>query len=77
MARYAYLNNKYINFKDANIHIEDRGFQFSDSVYEVVKVINKKLLDFDFHIRRLRYSTSQLSFNLNIDKKKFKKYFII
>ena len=68
MARYAFLNNKYINFKDANIHIEDRGFQFSDSVYEVVKVINKKLLDFDYHISRLRYSTSQLSFNFNIDK---------
>jgi Branched-chain amino acid aminotransferase/4-amino-4-deoxychorismate lyase len=50
MIRYVYLNNKYINFKDAHIHIEDRGFQFSDSVYEVVKVINKKILDFDFHI---------------------------
>ena len=75
MARYAYLNNKYINFKDAKIHIEDRGFQFSDSVYEVVKVINKKLLDFDFHIRRLRYSTSQLSFNFKIDKKKIQKIF--
>ena len=75
MIRYVYLNNKYINFKDAHIHIEDRGFQFSDSVYEVVKVINKKILDFDFHIKRLNYSTRQLSFNYKIDKKKIQKIF--
>ena len=55
MSNLVYLNSKYIPFKDAKIHIEDRGFQFSDSVYEVVKIINKKLLDFDFHIRRLKY----------------------
>ena len=45
MANLVYLNNKYIPFKDAKIPIEDRGFQFSDSVYEVVKIINKKILD--------------------------------
>ena len=39
MSKYVYLNNKYVNYKDAKIHIEDRGFQFSDSVYEY-KYIN-------------------------------------
>ena len=75
MRRYAYLNNKYTNFRNTKIHIEDRGFQFSDSVYEVVKVFNKKLLDFDFHIKRLKYSTSELKFNIKIDKKKLHKVF--
>ena len=60
MSKYVYLNNKYVNYKDAKIHIEDRGFQFSDSVYEVIKVINGKLLDIEFHLRRLKYSTSEL-----------------
>ena len=55
MPNLVYLNSKYIQFKDAKIPIEDRGFQFSDSVYEVIKIINKKMLDFDFHIRRLKY----------------------
>ena len=36
MSKYVYLNNKYVSYKDAKIHIEDRGFQFSDSVYEAV-----------------------------------------
>ena len=42
MPNLVYLNSKYIPFKDEKIPIEDRGLQFSDSVYEVVKVINKK-----------------------------------
>ncbi len=76
MSRYVYLNNKYVNYKDANIHIEDRGFQFSDSVYEVIKVIQKKILDYNFHIRRLKYSTKELDFNFKLDKKKLHRIFI-
>ena len=75
MTNVVYLNNKYIPFKDAKISIEDRGFQFSDSVYEVVKIINKKLLDFDFHMRRLKYSTSELNFNFKVDIKLLNKIF--
>ena len=75
MPKLVYLNNKYIPFKDAKIPIEDRGFQFSDSVYEVVKIINKKILDFDFHIRRLKYSTSELNFNFKVNSKLFNKIF--
>jgi D-alanine transaminase len=75
MPNLVYLNGKYIPFKDAKIPIEDRGFQFSDSVYEVVKIINKKMLDFDFHIRRLKYSTSELNFNFKVNSKLLKKIF--
>ena len=76
MTTYAYINNKYVNFKDAKIHIEDRGFQFSDSVYEVIKVLNYKLLDINFHIRRLKYSTKELNFNIKINKNLLTKIFI-
>jgi len=75
MPNLVYLNSKYIPFKDAKIPIEDRGFQFSDSVYEVVKIINKKMLDFDFHMRRLKYSTSELNFNFKVNSKLLKKIF--
>ena len=75
MPNSVYLNNKYVNFKDAKIHIEDRGFQFSDSVYEVIKVLNHKLLDIDFHIRRLKYSTKELNFNISINKNLLTKIF--
>jgi D-alanine transaminase len=75
MSRIVYFNNKFLKFKDAKISIEDRGVQFSDSVYEVIKVINKKLLDFDFHITRLKYSTKELNFNIVIDKLLLNKIF--
>ena len=75
MPNLVYLNSKYIPFKDAKIPIEDRGLQFSDSVYEVVKIINKKILDFDFHIKRLKYSTAELKFNFEINSKLLKKIF--
>ena len=76
MPNIAFINSKYIEFKNAKVHIEDRGFQFSDSVYEVLKVINKKLIDFDFHFKRLKYSSSELKFNLKIDKKKLFRIFL-
>jgi D-alanine transaminase len=75
MPNLVYLNSKYIPFKDAKIPIEDRGFQFSDSVYEVVKIINKKMLDFDFHMKRLKYSISELNFNFKVNSKLLKKIF--
>lgn len=75
MSKIVYFNKKYIPFKKAKIPIEDRGFQFSDSVYEVLKVINKKILDFDFHMRRLKYSTSELNFNFKLNSKLLKKVF--
>ena len=76
MSKYVYLNNKYVNYKDAKIHIEDRGFQFSDSVYEVIKVINSKILDIEFHLSRLKYSTSELNFNFKINKPSLKNIFL-
>ena len=75
MSKIVYLNKKYIPYKEAKIPIEDRGFQFSDSVYEVLKVINKKILDFDFHMRRLKYSTSELKFNFKLNNKLLNKVF--
>ena len=40
MPNFAYINNKFVNFKSAKIHIEDRGLQFADSVYEVIAVLD-------------------------------------
>ena len=75
MSRFVYLNSKFIKFKDAKIHIEDRGLQFSDSVYEVVPFYNKQLIDFKFHIKRLKYSLKELKINYFVNKDKLEKIF--
>ena len=75
MPKIAYLNSKYINFNKAKIHIEDRGLQFSDSVYEVVPFYNKKLIDFSFHAKRLKYSLKELQIKYIVKEDKLKKIF--
>ena len=75
MSKIAYLNSKYINFNEAKIHIEDRGLQFSDSVYEVVPFYNKKLIDFSFHVKRLKYSLKELQIKYIVKEDKLKKIF--
>ena len=68
MSKIVYLNGKYIKYNNAKISIEDRGLQFSDSVYEVVSFYNKKLIDFAFHIKRLKYSSGELNFSYIVKK---------
>ena len=69
MPKIAYINSKYIKFNEAKIHIEDRGLQFADSVYEVVAIYKKNLVDFEFHIKRLKFSLAELSIKYKINKK--------
>ena len=43
MARYAYVNGRYVDHRAASVHIEDRGYQLADGVYEVVGVRDGKV----------------------------------
>ena len=61
MQKIAFVNSKFINHNEASIHIEDRGLQFADSIYEVVAVVNKNFIDLKFHFKRLRYSLKELN----------------
>ncbi len=61
MSRISYVNGRYLPHKMSMVHIEDRGYQFGDGVYEVVLVLNKKLIDFDGHYKRLKRSLEQIS----------------
>ena len=60
MARYAYVNGRYVDHRDAKVHVEDRGYQLADGVYEVVGVRDGKLIDEKLHIDRLGRSLGEL-----------------
>ena len=60
MSRYAYVNGRYLPFRDAKVHVEDRGYQFSDGVYEVCEVRGGKLIDQRRHLARLVRSLNEL-----------------
>jgi D-alanine transaminase len=61
MTRIAYVNGRYLPHRTAAVHIEDRGYQFADGVYEVVPVQGGKLIDEAMHLDRLEFSLGELS----------------
>jgi D-alanine transaminase len=60
MSRIAYVDGSYRPHRDAAVHIEDRGYQFADGVYEVIAVRGGHLLDEPLHLKRLRRSLAEL-----------------
>lgn len=61
MSRIAYVNGAYVPHHDAAVSIDDRGYQFGDGVYEVVYIIDGKLVDEAPHLDRLERSLSEMA----------------
>jgi D-alanine transaminase len=61
MSRIAYVNGRYQRLAEASIHIEDRGLQFADGIYEVVYMHAGQLIDADLHLARLDRSLRELA----------------
>jgi D-alanine transaminase len=60
MSRVAYVNGRYLRHRDSKIHIEDRGLQFADSVYEVCEIRDSYVVDQTRHLERLSRSLAEL-----------------
>ena len=60
MSRIAFVNGRYQPHRSAQVHIEDRGFQFADGVYEVCEVRAGRLVDEARHMARLGRSLAEL-----------------
>jgi D-alanine transaminase len=69
MSRIAYVNGRYVAFRDARIHIEDRGFQFADGVYEVILLVNGRQIDGARHLDRLDRSLRELGIKPPVSRK--------
>jgi D-alanine transaminase len=60
MSRIAYVNGRYLPHGAASVHVEDRGYQFSDGVYEVCEVRGGSIIDQRRHLARLKRSLHEL-----------------
>ena len=69
MSRVVFVNGEYLPYEQSRVHIEDRGYQFADGVYEVFAVIENKLADYDAHMSRLLRSLSELNIKLPYSRK--------
>src|SRR5258705_6042821 len=60
MSRIAYVNGRYLPLAAASVNVEDRGYQFSDGVYEVCEVRGGRMVDERRHMTRLERSLGAL-----------------
>jgi D-alanine transaminase len=60
LSRIAYVNGRYAPHAEAAVHVEDRGYQFADGVYEVCEVRDSCLIDETPHLDRLERSLREL-----------------
>ena len=68
-----YLNGKYLPLSKAKISVTDRGFQFSDGVYEVIASYDGTLIDIDLHLKRLKKSLKEIDIKINLSNEEILK----
>jgi D-alanine transaminase len=66
--RVAYVNGRYLPHADATVHVEDRGLQFADSIYEVCAVLDGRLMDEAGHLDRLERSVGALAIHMPMSR---------
>lgn len=64
MPNIAYLNGRFLPLEEAKVSIQDRGFQFGDGVYEVIRVYHGTTFRFADHLKRLEYSARAISISV-------------
>lgn len=60
MPRITYVNGRYLPHKEAAVHVEDRGYQFADGIYEVVALRGGRPVDLDLHLARWERSMREI-----------------
>jgi D-alanine transaminase len=68
MSRIAYVNGRYLPHAQASVHIEDRGYQFADGVYEVCEIRDGLITDETQHLDRLERSLHALSLRMPMSR---------
>ena len=71
MPRWAYVNGRYVRHRDAAVHVEDRGYQFADGVYEVCQVVGGRPVDERRHLDRLERSLAEIEIDMPMSRAAF------
>ena len=71
--RISFLNGQFVEHDKAFVHIEDRGFQFADGVYEVILFQQGRLIDGVPHMQRLFRSLTEVKIKHNFSQEQILK----
>lgn len=69
MSEWIWINGEIIPMAEARIGVEDRGYQFADGVYEVIKLYRGKAFTLDPHLQRLERSAAGIDLAMPLDRK--------
>ena len=72
IGRIAYVNGRYVPHSEAGVHVEDRGLQFADAIYEVWSIAGGGIFDEEEHLDRLEHSLHELDMAMPIARKSLK-----
>ena len=72
MKNITFINNKFVNHSKAKISVDDRGFLFADSIYELISVFNKRIIDIEQHLNRLALSLKKVKIKYKVNKQKLR-----
>ncbi len=72
VGRVAYVNGRYLPHSQAAVHIEDRGLQFADAIYEVVGLMDGLFLDEEEHLDRLERSVAEIGMAVPMPRRPLK-----
>ncbi|MGA3065999.1 MAG: D-amino acid aminotransferase [Tepidisphaeraceae bacterium] len=67
MTEWIWFNGEIVPLAEAHINVEDRGFQFADGVYEVIRIYNGKPFTLDRHLQRLEKSATGIQLPIPLD----------
>ncbi|MEO0262496.1 MAG: aminotransferase class IV, partial [candidate division WOR-3 bacterium] len=74
MPDLAYINGKiYLLEKAYKIHVEDRGYQYADAVYEAMRYEKGRIIRLYDHLERLKRNLELLEIPFDLDFEKIKK----
>ncbi|HEX3754182.1 MAG TPA: D-amino-acid transaminase [Rhizomicrobium sp.] len=66
--RITYVNGGYLRHGEACVHVEDRGFQLGDSIYEVCNISGGTLIDEVPHLDRMERSLREIGMAMPMDR---------
>ena len=69
MTRIAYVDGRYLPIGAPAVRVEDRGLQFADGVYEVIKCLGGRPCDLERHLDRLERSLAALAIPMPVSRR--------
>ena len=75
--KFIYKNEQILNHHEALISIDERGFLFGDGLFETCRFIDKKIINFEAHLARIKIGLVNLKLNANFQNIETKCYNLI